>query len=88
MPINIELCNYWITSDAHCYIVNRKRVVQKGENAGSEYIQPIGYFTTLEHTAQFIVQQKIRGSNAKSFKEVKTLLEKINQEIKEKLGGI
>jgi len=79
IDINKEIC---LTSDADQITVNEKRTVQKedSKNFGQETLVPLAYLKNLPQCAKFLIDRKVRVSDATTFKE---LLEEVRQFKKE-----
>ena len=79
IDINEEIC---LTSDSDQITVNMKRTVTKkdSENFGKEALVPLAYLKNLPQCAKFLIDHKVRVSDATTFKE---LLEEVRQFKKE-----
>jgi len=79
IDINKEIC---LTSDADQITVNMKRTVTKegSKNFGNESLVPLAYLRNLPQCAKFLIDHKVRMSDATTFKE---LLEEVRQFKKE-----
>lgn len=55
-----------ITSDSLQYILNQKKIAQKGAKAGEEWLDPIAYFTSLNQLVTELVNRHVRNSTVTS----------------------
>jgi len=65
IPIDKE---YELTSDAHNFIISRKRIAQEGEFKGQEVSSQIGFYTTLSSALMGVLKHKLRDSTATNLK--------------------
>lgn len=63
IPIGKE---FVITSDSLQYILNQKKVAQKGSKAGEEWLDPIAYFPSLNQLVTELVNRHVRNSTVTS----------------------
>ncbi|MDU7482460.1 MAG: DUF5405 family protein [Hafnia alvei] len=63
IPIGKE---FVITSDSLQYILNQKKVAQKGSKVGEEWLDPIGYFPSLNQLVTELVNRHARNSTVTS----------------------
>ena len=79
LDINDKYC---ITSDERQFIVNQKGVAgEEAKKPGEPTLRPVGYFSTVSQCLTFLVNKQVRDSDCKSFKEVVSLIDKLNEEI-------
>lgn len=71
----------YISADGRQYTLERKRVIQSGDNAGDEVFTPIGYFSSLNGAVQAIAKLKISESTATTLKELLEAVERIREDI-------
>lgn len=76
---------YCITSDATQFYVSQKSTVGKGEKAGEERLDHIGYLSTLKQCYTFLLQRQIRESSASGFKELMEEVQRIEKELKDSI---
>ena len=81
--MKIPIGQYVITSDSLCFAINEKKKVQKGKNAGNEYLTPILYYGTIESCLEGLLQLKIRKSDATSLEELIAEIGEIRKFIRE-----
>lgn len=55
-----------ITSDSLQYILNQKKVAQKGSKAGEEWLDHIAYFPSLNQLVTELVNRHVRNSTVTS----------------------
>lgn len=81
--IRLDINNkYCITSDERQFIVNQKGIAGKeSKNPGVETLRPVGYFGTLSQCLKFLVNKQVLDSDCRSFKDVVSLIQKLNEEI-------
>lgn len=63
IPIGKE---FVITSDSLQYILNQKKIAQKGSKAGEEWLDPIAYFPSLNQLVTELVNRHVRSSTVTS----------------------
>lgn len=63
IPIGKE---FVITSDSLQYILNQKKIAQKGSKAGEEWLDPIAYFPSLNQLVTELVNRHVRNSTVTS----------------------
>lgn len=70
--MRLDIGNYAITSDTNQLIVNEKRIITKegSTNLGKESLVFLGSFRDLPQCGKFLVDHKVRISDATSFKEL------------------
>ena len=90
--MEIPIGKYVITSDSYCYALSEKKKVKEGENQGTEYLQNIGYYSTIEICLEALLEHKIRTSDAATIKELLEEMKKaskfIRAEFKKAKGGV
>lgn len=74
--------DYRLVSDEYCIIVEHRRVNKKN---GQEYWTPETYHRTVEQAMEWLLQKKIRESEATSLKELKNEISEIKQLLAEAL---
>ncbi|WP_423731471.1 DUF5405 family protein [Hafnia paralvei] len=63
IPIGKE---FVITSDSLQYILNQKKIAQKGSKAGEEWLDPIAYFPSLNQLVTELLNRHVRNSTVTS----------------------
>ena len=86
--MKIEVGNIVITSDSKSVGLNKKSIAKSGDKAGQEVLTPYAWYMNLTQAMEGIVDQRVRESNATSFKELLAEVKALRQEIREMLGGI
>lgn len=81
MRVHIE-DDLYIESDAHCYMLVQSYVADQN---CKEMKRTLGYFTTIEHLINKVVDMKIRQSTAKTLSELRKDVEEIREYIKSKI---
>ncbi|AIU74868.1 hypothetical protein AT03_11725 [Hafnia alvei FB1] len=67
MMIHISIGKeFVITSDSLQFILNQKKIAQKGSKAGEEWLDPIGYFPSLNQLVTELVNRHVRNSTVAS----------------------
>lgn len=89
--LNIQIDgDYRITSDSHCLILKKKRIVTgkavagkeiNPENIGKEEWDEKGYYRTIQQLIEDYSRMKVLNSNCQSFKELMELLVDIQKTI-------
>ncbi|MEO3382231.1 DUF5405 family protein [Enterobacter soli] len=78
MSINIEIGNKWvITSDKFQFILNEKKVVKSGKNAGQDCLETIGYYTKLSQLISGLALYEIQTSEINSLKQMAGLIDRL-----------
>ena len=85
MRVHVE-DDIYISSDAHGYVLERKRISASGKSKGQEVYQPIGYYPTIQSCIQHgLLKLKIDESTATTLKELLQSVKDIETEIKAKI---
>ncbi|ELC6705545.1 DUF5405 family protein [Salmonella enterica] len=78
MSIRIEVGDKWvITSDQYQFILNEKKVVKSGKNAGEEWLGTIGYYPKINQLISGLIHHHIQNSEIKSLKGMADEIERI-----------
>lgn len=79
---------HFITADAHSFILQEKKIVQEGKNKGEEYIDIIGYYSSVADVLKGLVKSETKKYVGK--KQITTLKDAIKElkEIENKILGI
>lgn len=65
--IRIPIGNdFVITSDSFQYILNKKKVAQKGAKAGEEWLDPIRYYSSINQLVTELINLHVRNSTVTS----------------------
>lgn len=74
---------YTLNSDAYCYWISKRTIVQKGKTAGQEYEQRIsGYAATIEQAIESFSENSIRLSEATTLNELREDIVKLRETVK------
>ena len=85
MSLNIDLVDdYVLTSDRYNFILNQRKIVEKGDNKGQEYLDIVGFYPTIIGALQGLVTKKLRASSCKT---AESLLRK-HTELTERIEAI
>ncbi|AYW18531.1 hypothetical protein DTA24_07650 [Klebsiella sp. P1CD1] len=70
--IYIELGEkYVVTGSTHDLILNEKKIVKEGKNAGQETLARLGYYSKFEHLVKELCHRGILQSEAQSLEELR-----------------
>ena len=75
--------DYRLTSDRYQYILQERRISQKGENIGKEYWGNIGYYSNLQIALDDYVDKRVKLSDVKSITEIINHLKELKKEVKD-----
>ena len=75
--------DYRITSDKMNIILEQKKIIEKGDNAGQVRYEQIAFFQNLERLYNHFLKREIFLSDAESFKELISVVERVEKLIKE-----
>lgn len=67
MKINI-IEDYYLTSDAYNFVLNKETEVQEGEHKGEKTLVAIGFFPTILQALESLVDVKMRASTTRTLK--------------------
>jgi len=78
---------YVLTADQFQFIVQEKKIVKEGKNAGGEYLSLVGYFPKLSQAIAGLIHLDVQMSDVKSLQEmdqhIRRVSEQCEQAIKE-----
>ncbi|MDE1188535.1 MAG: DUF5405 family protein [Pantoea sp.] len=57
---------YVLTADQYQYIVQEKKTVKEGKNAGSEYLSLVGYYPKLSQAISSLINLDVQLSDVQS----------------------
>lgn len=78
MSLRIEIGDKWvITSDQYQFILNEKKVVKSGKNAGEEWLDTIGYYPKINQLISGLIHHNIQDSEIKTLKGMADEIERI-----------
>lgn len=70
--LHIELGEkYVVTGSTHDLILNEKRIIKDGKNAGQETLARLGYYSKFEHLVKELCHREILQSEAQSLEELR-----------------
>nr|WP_202629072.1 DUF5405 family protein [Serratia fonticola] len=76
--LRIAIGRDWvITSDTFQFILNRKKTVKTGKDAGKEWLDAIGYYPTIPQLVSGLIHQNIRDSDITAFTGLAVEVERI-----------
>ncbi|EKT0164122.1 DUF5405 family protein [Escherichia coli] len=68
MSIRIEINHqYVVTSDRYQFILQEKKVATAGKNKGSEWLDTVGYYLTIQKLISGLVLHDLLNGGADSF---------------------
>ncbi|EPY4328946.1 DUF5405 family protein [Klebsiella quasipneumoniae] len=62
---------YVVTGSTHDLILNEKKIVKEGKNAGQETLSRLGYYSKFEHLVKELCHREILQSEAQSLEELR-----------------
>lgn len=81
MSIRIEIGErYVVTSDRFQFILQEKKTALTGKNAGSEWLDVIGYYGTIAKLISGLVHHDILTGDAVSFEALSAQVERLGQQ--------
>jgi hypothetical protein len=81
MRVHVEN-DLYISADGREYTLERKRVAERGKQAGEIFYTPIGHYSTLQGAINGLVKLKISESTATTLRELLASVEQIYNDIK------
>ena len=75
--------DYRISSDAQNFILEKKRIAEKGKKAGEEVWSAVGYFGKIEWAFRDCVRRGLMEQDLEGFKNIIEYLDRIDQGIKD-----
>lgn len=81
MKLNITLGKYVITGSTHDLILNEKKIIKEGKNAGEETLSRLGYYSKFEHLVKELCHKEIIESEAQSLKQLEKHIEGLSQSL-------
>ncbi len=73
--------NYKLKSDSMNYILQRKNIVQDGENKGKESWVNVGYFGRIEQLVNLLVDLEIKRSNVEELGDLIKVVREVENNI-------
>lgn len=68
---------YVVTGDQYQYILNERKTVKEGKNAGSEYQQTVGYFPKLSQLVAALLHLECRTTDVASLEHLEKYIERV-----------
>ncbi|MCU6522006.1 DUF5405 family protein [Klebsiella quasipneumoniae] len=62
---------YVVTGSTHDLILNEKKIVKEGKNAGQEALARLGYYSKFEYLVKELCHREILQSEAQSLEELR-----------------
>lgn len=79
MSIRIEIGDKWvITSDQFQFILNEKKVIKSGKNAGEEWLGTIGYYPKINQLISGLIHHHIQTATINSVSEMAAEIAKLS----------
>ena len=72
--MRIDLGNYVVTSDEFNIILNSKHITKEGKRVGTEYLKPIGYYTSFHNLFQKLLTVEITKSDLTAIQDLSNKL--------------
>nr|DAG09918.1 MAG TPA: protein of unknown function DUF5405 [Caudoviricetes sp.] len=89
MSIRIEIGDKWvITSDQFQFILNEKKVVKAGKNAGEEWLATIGYYPKINQLISGLIHHHIQHSAIISLEAMASEIERLGMLCKKALSEV
>ncbi|QKJ88076.1 hypothetical protein PMPD1_3146 [Paramixta manurensis] len=76
MQINIG-DKYVLTADQYQYVIQEKKTIKEGKNAGGEYLSLVGYFPKLSQAISGLIHLDIRLSDVQSLQAMQQHIERV-----------
>lgn len=76
--MHIELGDkYVLTADQYQYIVQEKKTVKEGKNAGSEYLSLVGYYPKLSQAITALINLDVQLSDVQSLQAMEQHINRV-----------
>ncbi|MDY0929081.1 DUF5405 family protein [Enterobacter sp. CFBP8995] len=69
--------NYVLTADQYQYIVQEKKIVKEGKNAGSEYLSLVGYYPKLSQAITGLIHLDVQLSDVQSLQAMEQHINRV-----------
>ncbi|OQP33885.1 DUF5405 family protein [Pantoea latae] len=79
MKINIG-DKYVLTADQFQFIVQERKVVKEGKNAGGEYLSLVGYFPKLSQAIAGLIHLDVQMSDVQSLQEMERHIRRVSEQ--------
>lgn len=84
MKLNIEVgSKYVITGTKFDLVLNEKRIIKEGKNAGQETLVRLSYYSKFDHLVKALCEREILESEAQTLAELKTHIDDMSIELAE-----
>ncbi|HGL6566138.1 TPA: DUF5405 family protein [Enterobacter hormaechei] len=78
MSIRIEIADKWvITSDQFQFILNEKKVIKSGKNAGEEWLDIIGYYPKINQLVSGLIHHHVQHSSITALNSMAAEIERL-----------
>lgn len=68
---------YVLTADQYQYIVQEKKTVKEGKNAGSEYLSLVGYYPKLSQAIAGLINLDVQLSDVQSLQAMEQHINRV-----------
>ena len=79
--MRIDLGNYVITADEFNIILNTKHVTKEGKRIGTEYLKPVGYYTSFHSLFQKLLTVEVAKSDLESIQEISNMIGQLSLDL-------
>lgn len=76
---------YVLTADQFQFIVQEKKVVKEGKNAGGEYLSLDGYFPKLSQAIAGLIHLDVQMSDVQSLQEMEQHIRRVSEQCEQAL---
>jgi hypothetical protein len=81
--MNIRLSeDYQLTSDKYQYILQERKIPEKGKEKGKERWDNVGYYSRLNTALESYIDMRVKGSDKQSVADLLRHLKEITKEVK------
>lgn len=71
---------YVLTADQLQFIVQEKKIVKEGKNAGGEYLSLVGYFPKLSQAIAGLIHLDVQMSDVQSLQEMEQHIRRVSEQ--------
>lgn len=71
---------YVLTADQFQFIVQEKKIVKEGKNAGGEYLSLVGYFPKLSQAIAGLIHLDVQMSDVQSLQEMEQHIRRVAEQ--------
>lgn len=72
---------YVVTGSTHDLILNEKKIVKEGKNAGQVTLARLGYYSKFEHLVKELCHREILQSEAQSLEELRDYIFALSEKL-------